>query len=108
MQSLVLNHDMANSVGALTICESSIQYPAPTANMSSLPAQDLGMVLFLAISGTLFHNVAMDKICNALLGTTEAEISTLIAGTSSAAYKALFDDDEALVIPEIPSSMKTI
>jgi hypothetical protein len=66
------------------------------------------MVLFLAISGSLFHNVAMDKVGNALPGVSEAEIGTLIAGTSSAAFKALSDDDKALVIPEIASAMKSI
>ncbi|KAH6949311.1 hypothetical protein DER45DRAFT_650179 [Fusarium avenaceum] len=66
------------------------------------------MVLFVAISGSLFHNVAVDKVGNALPGATEAEIGTFIAGTSSAAYKALSDDDKALAIPEIACAMKSI
>jgi hypothetical protein len=66
------------------------------------------MVLFLAISGSLFHNVAVEKVGNALPGTSEAEIGTLIAGTSSAAFKALANNDKTLVIPEIASAMKSI
>lgn len=66
------------------------------------------MVLFVAISGSLFHNVAVDKVGNALPGATEAEIGTFIAGTSSAAYKTLSDDDKALAIPEIACAMKSI
>ncbi|SPJ78277.1 probable DHA14-like major facilitator; ABC transporter [Fusarium torulosum] len=108
VQSLVPSHDMANAVGAMTVCKSSTQYSAPLANVSSISAQDLGMVLFLAISGSLFHNLAVDKVGNALSGASEAEIGTLIAGTSSAAFKALSNDDKTLVVPEIASAMKSI
>jgi p-aminobenzoyl-glutamate transporter AbgT len=75
--------------------------------MSNL-AQDLGMVLFLAISGSLFHNVAVDKVGNALPATSDADIGNLIAGTSSAVFKALSEDEKAVVIPEIASAMKSI
>nr|ART35029.1 putative Major Facilitator Superfamily transporter [Fusarium verticillioides] len=90
MQSLVPTHEIANAVGAMTI------------------SQDLGMVLFLAISGSLFHNVAVDKVGNALPSASETEIGNLIAGTSSAAFKALSDDEKSVVIPEIASAMKSI
>jgi p-aminobenzoyl-glutamate transporter AbgT len=99
---------MANAVGAMTVCKSSTQYSALIANVSSTSAQDLGMVLFLAISGSLFHNVAVDKVGNALPGASEAEIGTLIAGTSNAAFNAFSDDDKTLVIPEIANAMKSI
>ncbi|CVK91301.1 probable DHA14-like major facilitator; ABC transporter [Fusarium mangiferae] len=90
MQSLVPTNEIANAVGAMTI------------------SQDLGMVLFLAISGSLFHNVAVDKVGNALPTASEAEIGNLIAGTSSAVFKALSEDEKAVVIPEIASAMKSI
>ncbi|KAF4990931.1 hypothetical protein FGRMN_8169 [Fusarium graminum] len=90
VQSLVPSHDIANAVGAMTI------------------SQDLGMVLFLAISGSLFHNVAVDKVGGALPNLSEVEIATLIAGTSSASFKALSEHDKSLVIPEIASAMKSI
>ncbi|KAG9499643.1 Efflux pump dep3 [Fusarium musae] len=85
MQSLVPTHEIANAV-----------------------AQDLGMVIFLAVSGSLFHNVAVDKVGNALPSASETEIGNLIAGTSSAAFKALSEEEKAAVIPEIASAMKSI
>ncbi|KAF9769820.1 Efflux pump dep3 [Fusarium sp. DS 682] len=90
VQSLVPTKEIANAVGAMTI------------------SQDLGMVLFLAISGSLFHNVAVDKVGKALPTASDTEIGNLIAGTSSAVFKALSKDEKALVIPEIASAMKSI
>ncbi|KAF1841192.1 MFS general substrate transporter [Cucurbitaria berberidis CBS 394.84] len=90
VQSLVPVHDIANAVGAMTI------------------SQDLGMVLFLAISGSLFHNVAVDKVGKALPNFSPAEIGNLIAGSSSKAFQALSDAEKALVIPEIASAMTSI
>lgn len=114
VQSLVPVHDIANAVGAMTICqftpsrsifhftESIADTPEPR------PAQDLGMVLFLAISGSLFHNVAVDKVGRALPDISSTELGNLIAGTSSSAFQALSEADKALVIPEIASAMKSI
>ncbi|KAF5664284.1 putative DHA14-like major facilitator ABC transporter [Fusarium heterosporum] len=90
VQSLVPGHEIANAVSAMAI------------------SQDLGMVLFLAISGSLFHNVAVDKVGSALPGVSGAEIGTLIAGTSSAALQALSEDDKSLVISAIAGAMKSI
>ncbi|KAI1050268.1 hypothetical protein LB506_001924 [Fusarium annulatum] len=90
MQSLVPTSEIANAVGAMTI------------------SQDLGMVLFLAISGSLFHNVAVDKVGNALPTASQTEIGNLIAGTSSVVFKALSEEEKAVVIPEIASAMKSI
>ncbi|KXH27269.1 major facilitator superfamily transporter [Colletotrichum simmondsii] len=90
VQSLVPAHEIANAVGAMTI------------------SQDLGMVLFLAISGSLFHNVAVDKVGRALPDVSPAEIGNLIAGSSSRAFQALTDAEKALVIPEIASAMTSI
>ncbi|KAK2612305.1 Efflux pump dep3 [Conoideocrella luteorostrata] len=90
VQWLVPAGDTANAVGAMTI------------------SQDLGMVLFLAISGSLFHNVAVDKVGRALPSASDTDIGNIIAGTSSALFKALSDADKALVIPEIAIAMKSI
>ncbi|RYC84869.1 hypothetical protein BFJ63_vAg12236 [Fusarium oxysporum f. sp. narcissi] len=89
MQSLVPTHEISNAL-TLTL------------------AQDLGMVLFLAISGSLFHNVAVDKVGNTLPTASDTDIGNLIAGTSSAVFKALSEDEKAVVIPEIASAMKSI
>lgn len=83
-------HEIANAVGAMTI------------------SQDLGMVLFLAISGSLFHNVAVDKVGKALPDVSPTEIGNLIAGSSSKAFQALSDEEKVLVIPEIASTMTSI
>jgi hypothetical protein len=90
MQSLVHAHDVANAIGAMTI------------------AQDLGMVLFLAISGNLFHNVATDKVSRALPEVSSAEIGNLIAGSSGEAFQALSDAEKPLVIPAIASAMTSV
>lgn len=72
------------------------------------PAQNLGMVLPLAISGSLFHNVAVDKVGKALPEVSTAEIGNLIARSSSEAFEALSNAEKALVIPEIASAITSI
>ncbi|KAF4438480.1 putative Major Facilitator Superfamily transporter [Fusarium austroafricanum] len=66
------------------------------------------MVLFLDICGSIFHNVAVDRVGKALLMVSEPDISNLTAGTSSSAFKALSEADKNFVIPEIASAMKSI
>ena len=66
------------------------------------------MVLFLAICGSLFHNIAVDKVGRALPDVSKTEIGNLIAGTSSAAFKSLSEANKALVIPEIANAMTSI
>ncbi|RKL44843.1 hypothetical protein BFJ72_g3494 [Fusarium proliferatum] len=85
-----------------------MQSLVPTSEIANAVAQDLGMVLFLAISGSLFHNVAVDKVGNALPTASQTEVGNLIAGTSSAMFKALSEQEKAVVIPEIASAMKSI
>ncbi|KAK1765886.1 major facilitator superfamily domain-containing protein [Phialemonium atrogriseum] len=90
VQSLVLVTDIANAVGAMTI------------------AQDLGMVLFLAISGSIFQNTAVQKIGSALPNASPAEIMQLMTGTSSAVYMDLFESDKRVVIPQITDAMSNV
>ncbi|CAH0023308.1 unnamed protein product [Clonostachys rhizophaga] len=90
VQSLVPAGDTANAVGAMTI------------------SQDLGMVLFLAIAGSLFQNIALDKIMRVLPNTAASEIVQLMAGTKSPAYLRLSPEEQSLVVPEITASMKII
>lgn len=71
-------------------------------------AQDLGMVLFLAISGSIFQNTGVVKLASALPAATEGEIAQLMAGTSSAAYKALDKEQQAAVISEIVKSLQSV
>ncbi|KAK0370506.1 major facilitator superfamily transporter [Colletotrichum limetticola] len=90
VQSVAPTHEIANAVGTMTI------------------SQDLGTVLFLAISGSLFHDVAVDKVGRALPDFSLAEIGNLIAGSSSRAFQTLTDAEKVLVIPQIASAMTSI
>ncbi|CAG9953673.1 unnamed protein product, partial [Clonostachys rosea f. rosea IK726] len=90
VQSLVPAGDTANAVGAMTI------------------SQDLGMVLFLAIAGSLFQNIALEKIMRVLPNTAASEIVQLMAGTKSPAYLRLSLEEQSLVVPEVTASMKGI
>nr|BAZ95819.1 cpaN1 MFS transporter [Curvularia pallescens] len=90
MQSLVPVQEISNAVSAMTI------------------SQDLGMVLFLAVSGSLFHNEAVDKVGKVLPDVSQTEIENLVAGSSSKAFQALSEMEKILVIPEIDSAISTV
>ncbi|VUC26381.1 unnamed protein product [Clonostachys rosea] len=90
VQSLVPAGDTANAVGAMTI------------------SQDLGMVFFLAIAGSLFQNIALAKIMSVLPDTPASEIVQLMAGAKSPAYLRLSPEEQSLVVPEVTASMKNI
>jgi hypothetical protein len=66
------------------------------------------MVLFLAIAGPLFQNIALEKIMRVLPNTAASEIVQLMAGTKSPAYLRLSLEEQSLVVPEVTASMKTI
>jgi len=66
------------------------------------------MVTFLAASGTLFQNIALQKVATVLPQASKAEISNLVAGTSSSAYKRLSAADKAVVIPQITNAIGNI
>ncbi|KAK3168685.1 hypothetical protein OEA41_005133 [Lepraria neglecta] len=90
VQSPVPVKDIANAVGAMTI------------------SQDLGMTVFLAISGTLYQNFSLHNVAPVLPNTSPAEIVNLIAGTSSQAYKGLSQEAKDLVIPQITDAMRNL
>lgn len=116
VQSLVPAKDIANAVGSMTICKRRtyrrILYvhisQSPILTPCVPPAQDLGMVCFLAICGSMFHNIAVEKVGSALPGASVAEIGNLIAGTSSSAFQALSDADKAVVVPQLSNAMTSI
>ena len=66
------------------------------------------MVLFLSISGTLYQNIAMKKVAQALVRTSDVEIVDLIAGTHSRAYQSLSENEKAIVIPEVTDAMRSV
>ncbi|KAF9884963.1 hypothetical protein FE257_000873 [Aspergillus nanangensis] len=90
MQSLVPPQDIANAVGAMTIC------------------QDLGMTVFLAVSGTLYQNLCLEKIAPVQPNASRAEIADLIAGVHSKTYQGLSQHDKDLVIPQITEAMSSL
>ncbi|RYC62530.1 hypothetical protein CHU98_g3697 [Xylaria longipes] len=87
VQSLVSSEEITNTVGAMTI------------------SQDLGMVLFLAIAGSMFHNLAVQKVGAVLPDVAQSDIGDLIAGTSSATFQMLSDADKAAVVPQIANAL---
>ncbi|KAJ6172827.1 hypothetical protein N7470_001894 [Penicillium chermesinum] len=90
LQSLVTLKDIPNAVGAMAI------------------SQDLGMVIFLAMAGSIYQNLALQKVARAVPTLSVADITNLVAGTSSRAYKALSESERALVTPQITEAMSNV
>ncbi|WEW58622.1 hypothetical protein PRK78_004090 [Emydomyces testavorans] len=90
IQSFVSTQDIPNAVGAMTIL------------------QDLAVVVFLAVSGTLYQNFALQNVARVLPNASAAAIKDLIAGTSSHTFKSLSENEKHLVIPEITAAMRPI
>ncbi|KAJ6153418.1 hypothetical protein N7497_007737 [Penicillium chrysogenum] len=90
VQSLVAPKDIPNAVGAMAI------------------SQDLGMVIFLAMCGSIYQNTALQKVSQAMPKLSAADISNLVAGTSSQTYKALSESERALVAPQITDAMSNV
>ncbi|KAL5356460.1 major facilitator superfamily domain-containing protein [Aspergillus floccosus] len=90
VQSLVELKDIPNAVGAMAVC------------------QDLGMVIFLAMAGSIYQNLALQKVTQAMPALSAAQITNLVAGTSSRTYKALSESERALVTPQITEAMSNV
>ncbi|KAE8423264.1 major facilitator superfamily-domain-containing protein [Aspergillus pseudocaelatus] len=90
VQSLVPLKEIPNAVGAMAI------------------SQDLGMVIFLAMAGSIYQNLALQKVAQTMPALSAADITNLVAGTSSRAYKALSEEERALVTPQITDAMSNV
>ncbi|KAB8071006.1 major facilitator superfamily domain-containing protein [Aspergillus leporis] len=90
VQSLVAPKDIPNAVGAMAI------------------SQDLGMVAFLAMAGSIYQNLALQKVAQAMPALNAAYITNLVTGTSSRAFKALSERERALVTPQITDAMSNV
>ena len=66
------------------------------------------MILFLSVCGSTFQNTAVRRIAAVLPDACDAQITQLVAGTSSAAYGALSETEQQLVIPEVTGSMSVV
>lgn len=68
-------------------------------------AQNLGIVLALAISGSVFQNDAIDRISRILPGTPEDELRGFVTGSGSALFQQLPAGVQAQVLTAILKSM---
>lgn len=66
------------------------------------------MVLFLAICGSVFQNTAIQKISSVLPGVSPADMSQLVAGTSSSVYQALSATERGAVVAHIADAMGNV
>lgn len=56
----------------------------------------------------MFQKTAVRRISTVLPGADEAQITQLVAGTSSAAYRTLSEPEQRLIIPEVTGAMKVV
>ncbi|KAM5476781.1 Efflux pump dep3 [Microsporum audouinii] len=90
VQSLVSPKDIPNAVGAMAI------------------SQDLGMIVFLSLAGSIYQNLSLKEVARALPSASKSELTDLIAGTSSRSFKALSQADKDAVIPYITGPMRNV
>jgi hypothetical protein len=67
--------------------------------------QVLGIILSLAVSGSVFTNRAIDKITTALPNIPAEKVGELITGASGHFYKSLTEADRAVVVAQITSAI---
>ncbi|KAL6355620.1 hypothetical protein LRP88_11223 [Fusarium phalaenopsidis] len=90
VQSLLPAADIANAVAAMAI------------------AQNMGMVLFLSVCGTVFQNTAIKEAGQALPHLSSDEIAELVAGTSSKAFQSLSPSEKSTVVMNITSAIRNV
>ncbi|BAE61976.1 unnamed protein product [Aspergillus oryzae RIB40] len=66
------------------------------------------MVIFLAMAGSIYQNLALQKVTQAMPTLSAADITNLVAGTSSHTYKALSGEERDLVTPQITDAMRDV
>lgn len=90
VQALVPVDDLSNAVGFMSV------------------AQDLGIVFFLAVAGTIYQNTAIKNIMSSVPGTSRGEVFEIIAGTSSPAFMSLSPSVQTEVVAQIIKSMSGV
>lgn len=90
VQALVSVDDLSNAVGFMSV------------------GQDLGIVVFLAVAGTVYQNTAIKNIMSSVPGTSMDEVFKIIAGTSNPAFTALPPDVQTEVVAQIVKSMSGV
>jgi beta-lactamase regulating signal transducer with metallopeptidase domain len=66
------------------------------------------MVTFLSAANCIYQNLALQKVSRSLPDMHAADITDLIAGTSSRTYKALSEEKKELVTPQIMDAMSYV
>jgi len=66
------------------------------------------MTFFLSLSGSLYQNTALTSLTHTLPSLPPDQLSNVIAGTSSAAYKNLSEASKAMAIPQITGAMRGV
>ncbi|OIW32212.1 MFS general substrate transporter, partial [Coniochaeta ligniaria NRRL 30616] len=85
----------------------ALAQPSDISNVVSVMTvgQVLGIILSLAVSGSVFTNRAIEKITTALPELPADKITELITGASGHFYKSLSDSDRAVVVVQITSAI---
>lgn len=89
-QALVDPEDIPNAIGFIGI------------------GQNIGVVLFLAVAGTIFNNEAIKAVTPILVGVSEPEVEGAIAGTSSSIFENLDEATRARVVEAIIQSLDKV
>lgn len=66
------------------------------------------MILFLAIGGATFQNIAIQKVASVLPEKPDDYVESLITGTSSAAYKEMSESDQKMVVEQVTDAMGSV
>ena len=66
------------------------------------------MIIFLAMCGSIYQNIALQKVSQAIPKLSTAYVSNLVAGTISRAYKALSESERVLVAPQITDALSNV
>lgn len=90
VQMLVTPEEVGNAVGFMSV------------------SQDLGIVIILALAGTIYQNLALKRVTPLLAGLPASDVSQVIAGTSNAVFKSLDPSLRGKVVDEITKSMSAV
>jgi hypothetical protein len=68
----------------------------------------MGIVVFLAVAGTIYQNMAIEKVRRVLVGAPESDAVLVTVGTSNPVFEKLAVDVRTRVVDEIISAMSNV
>lgn len=68
----------------------------------------MGIVVFLAVAGTIYQNIAIKNVKRALPSASESDAVLVTVGTSNPVFERLAINDRTRVIAEIISAMSNV